>query len=201
MATSVSVLETRLKSFMQSCQSFQLEAADLYKLYWSQVSPDAGYTALASGDAATKSSKLTKAEVISGLTFAEQIDRFFTNQSLTQSDYQLTLNAVIYGNDEKAVALSVAIEAFGDRLVAFCQDALELFKQAKDNLDLYNDSEISGAVGGVSGTGLPFYDFTKNELTIAINLISGLKKLINNESLSGVQADYSSTVAVWRHLV
>jgi len=192
------VLETKLKSFLTTTQWLQLEAQDLFNLYWAEVSPDSVFTALSSGDAATKSTKLTKSEVTTALVFIEQLDRFFTNQSLTQGTYLASINAVIHGNDEKATAISTAIENFGERAVELLQSVLELFKNAKDILDIYFDSEISAAIDELSGVNIPFYEFSKNDFTLAINLVSGFKKIVNNEDLTGVQGDYSSTVALWR---
>lgn len=197
-STSSQILEDKIKTIFGTMQALEMEAADLYALYWGQIDSDAAFTALNNADAATKLTKLTKAELVNGVTLVEQIDRFFTNQSLTQGNYLGTLHAVIYGNDEITTSISTAIEAFGERLVDFCQNLLSVFSDAKAALNVYVDAEIADTLGALAGDNVPFYVFSKSDLTLAINLLSGFKKLINNEDLTGVQGDYSSTVAVWR---
>ena len=175
----------------------QPESSDLSKLYWSEISGDATYSGLASGAAATFGTKLTKQEIINGLAITEQFDKFFTNQALTQADYLANIDGIIYGNDEyTSPGISVAIEQFGIRLVALSEASLVLFKSAKDILDIYFDTEISGAIGGVSGGLLPWTAISKSDISASVSLIEAFKKVINNEVAA--QADYGSTVAAWR---
>ena len=201
MKKSTAILEQNLKAFMGSMVWIQPESADLSKLYWTQISGDAIYSALASGDAATYSTKLTKQEVINALTWAEQLDKFFTNQALTQSDYLNGIQGIIYGNDQyvSAGGISEAIEAFGERAVTLCQASLQLFKDCKDSLDIYFDTEISAAIGAVTGEETPWYEFSKSDFTEAVGMVEAFKKMINNEVAA--QGDYGATVAKWRKII
>ena len=200
MSTSTEILESSLKSFMDAMVILQPESSDLSKLYWAEVNTDGTYTALAGGAAATFSSQLTKQEIINALSFAEQIDKFFSNQALAQADYLLNMEGIIYGNDSYgSPGISVAIEQFGERSVEFCTKCLQLFKDAKDILDMYFDTEISAAIGAVTITEVPWYNFNKSDFTSAVSLVENFKKAINNEVAS--QADYSSTVSRWRKIL
>jgi len=200
MKPATEVLEDKIKAFITTFTTMQPESSDLSKLYWAEVNTDAVYTALASSAAATFSTKLTKQEVINALTWAEQVDKLFTNQALTQSDYLLNVQGIVYGNDEyTSPGISTAIEAFGERSVTFCTSSLQLFKDAKDILDIYFDTEISAAVGAVTGEECPWYDFSKSDFTEAINMIEAFKKLINNEVAT--QADYGATIAKWSKIL
>jgi hypothetical protein len=201
MSPATEVIETKIKAFITTFKDMQPESSDLSKLYWSEVNTDTVYTALISSAAATHSTKLTKHVVSNALTGAEQVDKSFTNQALTQSDYLQNVQGIIYGNDEYATAggISTAIEAFGERSVTFCTSSLQLFKDAKDILDLYFDTEISAAVGAVTGEELPWYEFSKSDFTEAVTMIEAFKKLINNEVAT--QGDYGATIAKWRKII
>jgi hypothetical protein len=198
--TSTAKLEEKIKAFMSSMLWMQPEASDLSKLYWAEVNTDTTYTALAAGAAATFSTKLTKQEVINALTYIEQLDKFYTNQALSQADYLLNVQGIINGNDQYvSPGISVAIENFGERAVSLCSSALQLFKDGKDILDVYFDTEISAAIGAVTGEECPWYTFSKSDFSEAVSLVEAFKKLINNEVAA--QADYGATVAKWRKIL
>lgn len=198
MEVMTSLLQKQIKEVMQSMLWIQPEVADLIKLYWSgDVSSDLG--ALAGADPATKTSKHTKDELINGLTLSEQMDKFFTNQAVTQGDYHGNLQDLVYGDDEIITPLSVATEAFGDRVKALSEALLATFNRCKDTLDLYNDAEISAAVSGLSDGTIVFgADISKAELNLGITLCEQFKKFINNEAVT--TGDYGSTVAKWRRV-
>lgn len=198
--TSTEIMETKIKAFMTSMIWIQNECVDLSKLYWSEINTDSTYSALASSAAATFSTNLTKQEIINALSYAEQLDKMFTNQALTQSDYLLNIQGIIYGNDAYASpGISVAIEDFGVRSVALCESSLQLFKDSKNMLDIYFDTEISGAVGAISGEELPWYNFSKSDFTESIGFIEAFNKLINNEAAA--TGDYGATVSKWRKIL
>jgi len=200
MKTSAEKLEEMVKAFMDSMIWMQPEAADLVKLYWAEVNSDSTYTALSVSAAATFTTKMTKQEVINGLTWLEDVEDFYTNSAVTTTDYLQNLQGIIYGNDQYASpGISPAVEAFADRLLVMAQSSLQLFKDAKDLLDVYFDSEISAATGAVTGEEMPFYTFSKSDFTEAITLIEQFKKMINNEAVT--TGDYGATVAKWRKIL
>lgn len=193
-------LDNRLKAFIKKVSPLQPESKDLSKLYWSEITGDAVFSVLLTTDAATFSTKLTKQEVINALTISEQIDKFFTNQALTQADYRQNIQGIIYGNNEYASpGISTAIEDYGVRSVALCRAALELFNDANEILDLYFDTEISTIYAAVTGVDLPWQDYSKSDFGAAITLIENFKKLINNEVAT--QGDYGATVAKWIKII
>lgn len=200
MTSSTSELDTRIKTFMRNVSPLQPESKDLSKLYSSEIDTDTVYTALAGTDAATFSTKLTKTEVLNSLTIAEQIDKFFTNQALTQSDYRQDIQGIIYGNNTyTSPGISTAIEDYGVRAVALCQASLNLFNDANEILDIYFDTEISTIYAAVTGVDLPWQDYSKSDFGAAITLIENFKKLINNEVAT--QADYGATIAKWIKII
>ena len=200
MATSTEILEACAGKCFTEFLPMVNESADLVKLYWSEVNTDSTYTALATTDAATFSTKLTKQEVINALTIAEQIDKFFQNQALAQSDYYLNIQGILHGNDERtSPGISPAIEAFGTRSVALMNSIITAFNCAKDTLDVWFDTEIQVAFAALTGDNVPWYDITVEDLNDGIVLIENFKKLINNEVAT--QANYSNTVANWRKIL
>lgn len=200
MKLSTEILEEKLKAFFRTMVWMQNESSDLSKLYWAEVNTDATYTGLATSAAATFSTKLTKQEVINALTIAEQVDKYFTNQAQAQADYLLNIQGIRYGNDAyTSPGISVAIEAFGERAVQFCNDLLVVFKDCKDMLNIYFDTEISAAIGAVTGEECPWYHFSKSDLTEGVTAVENLKKLINNEV--PVTADHSATVSKWNKII
>ena len=198
MEVMTSLLQKQIKEIMQTMLWVQPEVADMIKLYWSgDVSSDLG--PLLGTAPATKTSKHTKDELISGLTLSEQMDKFFTNQAVTQGDYHGNIQNLVYGDDEITTPLSVATEAFGDRVKALSEALLVTFNRCKDILDLYNDSEISSAASSLSDGTIVFgASMSKAELILGITLCDQFKKFINNEAVT--TGDYGSTVAKWRRL-
>ncbi len=197
--TSTGILDQQVKSFMKTMGNIQSESADLLKLYNAEVTTDAAYTGLAAGAPATKTTKLTKQEAENCKDINVELNNFFTNGVLTQSDYWLDIQGILNGNDEITVSLSVAIESFATRNVNFLVTVLQLFKNSKNILDQYFDTEISDAVAAVSSEELPWEIYSKSDLTDAITLIEQFKKLLNNEVAA--QGDYGSTVAKWQKII
>lgn len=199
--TSTQILETCLGKCFTEFIPMVFEAPSLSKLYWSEVSPDATYTALGSGAAATFSTQLTKQEVINGLTIAEQVDKFFQNQALTQADYRLNIQGIIYGNDAyTSPGISPAIEDFGTRLVTFCNSIITALKCSQDTLDVWFSTDIDDAVNAVTTTSLPFYSsIDKQEVLDGIVLIENFDKLITNQVAT--QAQYETTVSKYIRII
>ena len=202
MAENISrLLQSKIKELFNTFDLMKNEAIDLDKLYWTEVSTDAGFTA-ASGTTGViydTSVALTKNEVNSALTLIQQFNKFITNQALTQSDYLATIQSVRYGNDQAASIFSQAIENFGIRAKQFCLDALEQYKRCQIINDVYFDSELSLAVNAISSSTIIFgSEYTKDEVNLAINLTQNYVSLLSN--LVATQADYGSTLAKWSRL-
>ena len=194
MNTSTDVIESRIQSLISSLQWIRPESADLQELYWAEVNSDSTYTGLAVGDAATFSTKLTKQELTNALTIAEQVDKFFSNQSLAQADYLANIQGIRYGNDERASpGISKAVEAYGERSLTFVEGLLSVYKLGEEIDGVYFASELSGAIGGISGDVLPWSNTPKSDFVNIISLIQNLNKLLNNEVAT--QGDYDSILS------
>jgi len=191
-------LQTDIKSFMTSCESLINEAPAIYNLYWkSGASSD--LSSLADGDAATVSTKLTKGELTTGLAFVEQLDNFFQNSAVTQSDYLGSLYPIYYGNNEASAVVSTAVEAMGSRLYDLTSMCLELLNQGKTIEAEYNANEISDCVAVWEDERIVYgSEMTKVELSSAITLIQQFMKVLENQAVTA--GDYESTVRQWGRL-
>lgn len=199
MASATEILHSKMRFIIQDMAAHQQEAIDLKKLYFSEVDSDTVFSALLSALAATFSTKLTKGECVNGATFVGEVVDFFTNSAVTQGDYHATIQSVKYGNHEyTSPGISPACEAYGERLKAFAEVALDLFLRCLEALDIYTDNEIADALGALSGDQVPWVEVSVADFTAGITLIEQYKKMINNEAVS--TADYGATVAKWERL-
>ena len=191
-------LEAELKAFTQTMKSIWIESEDLYKLYWSG-GPSSEISGLGNDDPVTVGSKLSKAELVAGLTVAEQLKNFFGNASVSQSDYWANLENILHGNSSAVAPISAAVESMGSRLLNLSGTLLTSFNKAKALLDIYNDSQISLAVGAISDSTIVFgANSTKALFVSGITLVEQFKKMINNEAVA--TADYASTLAKWEQI-
>lgn len=190
-------LQTKFSSFMVSLGYLVPEVSDIEKAYF--AGPSAQLAGLADGDPATVSTKLTKLEISNAIGLCQQINNFFQNAAVTQGDYLAVIEPVLYGNDQATTAISVEVEAIGERLYLLCQTVLELFKNSKDNYTTYWANEIGNAVGAIA-TGTVFYGIgaTAGDLVSAITITEQFKKMINNEAVA--TSDYKSIIAKWQRL-
>lgn len=195
--TSTELLLKKMKSCFIKLDPIVTECDNISKLYFSEVNPDATFSDLPASAAATFSTKLTKQEIINALTIAEQVRNFFGNLPLTQSDYRQNLQGIIYGNDVyTSPGISVAIEDYGVRAVAFANSILEVFDCATEVIDIYFDADIANAIGAVVGVNTPWYNMSKSDFTSGVNLLENFRKMINNEAAN--QGDYQATMSKWR---
>lgn len=189
-------LENELEIFMTTAKALELEASDIYKQYFATDASSTVSALLLNSTPATVSSKLTKAAVVSGITFVEQLNNFFANSAVSQADYHDTLQDLLYGNASLGSILTVSVESVGTRLQSLAGTCLTLFKKAKTLLDYYSDTEISAAVGAISTTTVVFgATKTKSVYTSGITLVEQFKKMINNEAVT--TGDYGATLSKW----
>lgn len=191
-------LQIDIKTLVNSWSNMKNEVADIGKAYWA-TDANTAVAGLGANDAATMVSKLTKTEYLAGITLCEQIDKFFTNLALTQSDYLASCQNIIYGNDARTSKLSESVEALGDRMKQVCQDCVTIFKKCKDVLKMYTENEIGTMISAISTTrAIPGSDMIKSELDAGITLCEQFNKLIGNEIAT--QGDYTSSLAMWSRL-
>lgn len=196
MNNATAILFGDLKSFISTMLSVQTEAEDLYKYYFAAaVNTDVDALAT-SGTAATSSSALTKGEVQAGATFLGELVDFFNNSAVSTGDYLATLDNCIDGNNVRS-STPAHTEAFGTRLNSLSGTLVQLFKNAKDILDLYSNSGISADFGSSPTTRVIYGTaMTKADMSSALTIVEQYKKMLNNEAVS--TAEYGATVSAWR---
>jgi len=188
------VIDDKIRNLFLNMEYLWIESQDVYDAHWKS---DANTTISAvtnSTDPVTVNSKLTKAEYLAGITLCEQLTNFFGNSAVTQSDYNKTIQNIIYGNDAAVGELSTSVESIGDRLKSLSEIALAQYKEAKDILELYNDNGISTQLSGVSaGDNLGCMEYSKELLTSYIVFIQQYVNMIGNAAVS--TGDYRSTLS------
>ena len=196
MNNSLQVLEDQVKSVAESLAFISIESSFLYKYYF-----DSGASTLISalatdGTAATVASKLTKIEVINGITMIGELIDFFGNAAVTTSDYQSSADNLINGSNPASSALSNDVENIGTRLMVLGNNLQSTRALAKSANTLYNSSELSAVIGSLSSS-LVLYgcSTTQSKMISGIVLLQQFIKFLNNEAVS--TGDYQSTVSKW----
>jgi len=188
-------LQVDIQTAFETFSLMRNEVRDLSNLYWKGgVSTD--LSAVSGGsDPVTQTTKLTKDQLISALSLIEELDDFFDNDAVAQSDYLTTIETNIHGKATPTL-ISPAVEAFGDRSVQLCQDALTQYNRSRDIENWYNSSEISAYIGSVSTQKIiDGSDMTKDDLTSAITLIQQFQRMLEN--LLVTAGDYKVTLGKW----
>lgn len=182
--------------------SMKTEAIDLYKLYWTDVSPDTTFTAALSTDPVINDTDvaLTKGEVINAYTFIDNYNKMIDNQVVATSDYFQTIENTLYGNDPRtAGVISVAIESFGYRAKLFCNNALETYKDCKCIYAGYFANELNLMINALSSGTIVFgAEYTASEALLAMNVVEQFINMIENSAVT--QADYKSSLAKWERM-
>jgi hypothetical protein len=190
-------LQVDIKTIMDTFNLMRNEALDLYNLYW-KGGVNGDITAAAGTDPVTQTTRLTKTQLINGLTFAENINNFFDNIAVTTGDYLATCETNIHGN-ATATLISTATEAFGDRSVQFCADAITQYNLSRDAENWYNSSELSAMIGSISTQTIVYgSNMTKDDLIAAIVLLQQYQNALENSAVT--TGDYKVTVGKWLRL-
>ena len=198
MAAITRKLQNDIKSIINALQILKEESKDIVKVYWA-TGISTLLAAKNDGDAVTISTKLTKAQYVSGITMVTEFNDFFSNAAVTTGDYIETCQKLKYGNDEAVTILSESTEAAGDRLYQVALDCIELFKNCRDTLDLYIDNEVGECVAVWTNERVVYgADMNKSELSAGITLVEQFKKMMNNEAVN--TGDYETSIASWQHL-
>jgi len=193
------LLQNNIITIMTSLQSMQRECTDIYNAYWKTDAQPTVNALTSTGTAATVASNLTKGNYVDGISFAENLNKFFSNQAVTQSDYLQSINQIKYGNAELVTQLTEATEQIGTRIKQLCLDALEVYKQSLDIVELYFDNEVGDIIGVLDSQRIvPGSEMTVADLTVAITLFQNFQNMITNQSVS--TGDYSATISTWQRL-
>jgi len=190
-------LQVDIKTVMLSFDAMRNESLDLYNLYF-KGGVTADISAALGTDPVTQATKLTKDQLIAGLTFVENLDKFFSNVAVTTSDYLTTCETNIYGNATPTF-ISTATESFGDRSVQVCRDAITQFNRSRDAENWYNSSELSAMIGSISTQTIVYgSDMSKDDLIAAIVLMQQFQNMMNNAAVT--KGDYKVTLGKWLRL-
>ena len=188
------VLETNISSSMETLEWVSSESSRLYNLYFKSDASGL-VSGLSSGtDAATVDTKITKDEYLAGITFMQNVNNFFGNSAVTQSDYLQSMNNVIYGNDAASAQLSYAVEEIGTKMKAMFITMYSLYEDCILNLKIYSESKISTIFTSLSDSDIMYgTSLTKANFVSFMTCIEQYKKMINNEVVT--TGDYLATVS------
>lgn len=191
------VLENSFKDFANNLSWIMNEAKDIDSAYFATNASSVVGALANSTDGASLATKFTKSQYQNFIGFAEQINNFFGNSSVTTGDYLNTIDNAIYGNAAVPASLSDAAESLANRMKVLAQSCLTQFLTAKDLLNLYYNSELSVVIAGCAGSRTVYgASMSVTEMTQGITLVEQFKKMINNESVA--TSLYSANVAIWR---
>jgi len=198
MECNIITIQNSIKDVINTMSVIQQETIDINKMYWS-TDANTQITGADDTDPVTLSTKLIKTEYVAGITFLEDLEDFFLNEAVTQTDYAQTCNKIKYGSAAAPVSLSYATESLGDRMYDICNWSLSLLKKCREIIDLYYDNEISDMMTNVDAQRtVSCGGLTRDQLNTGINLIEQFKKMMNNEVVT--QADYAATISTWKRI-
>lgn len=194
--------EDGMKELAAGLHWIDQESEDLYKAFISTSAQSDVSGVSNATDPASLATKLTKAQYENGIGFVLQLIAFFAGDTFSQGDYLNVIENVKYGaaTSSAGVPLSDAAEDCANRLKTLCDSALSHYQLAGRLKDLYDTSELSVVVGGMTG-GRRVYGASMNvtQLTQGITLIEKYRLLLANGDI-GTEAEYGVNVAVWTSL-
>ena len=188
-------LQNNIITIKDSLKTMELECAGIYDAYW-KTDANTTVSGLATGTTpATVESNLTKQNYIDGLTFSENLEKFFTDTAVAQADYLQTINQIKYGNAVLESQLTTATESIGTRIKQICLDALEIHKQSFDITNMYFDNEVGDCVTVWDNHRIVYgCEMTKIELSNMITMLQQYQNMISNAAVT--PGDYSATLSV-----
>jgi len=188
-------LQNNIITIKNSLKTMEIECASIYDDYW-KTDANTTISGLATGTTpATVESNLTKQNYIDGITFSENLEKFFTNTAVSQSDYLQTIGQIKYGDAVLETQHTVATESIGTRIKQLCLDALEIYKQSLDITNMYFDNEVSDCVAVWDNHRIVYgCEMTKIELSNMITLLQQYQNMIGNSAVT--PGDYSATLSV-----
>lgn len=188
--------ETLIQEIMDSLLYMEADLDETQKVYYGGGASSA-ISALTDSDPVTVSTKLTKAQMVSGITFVENFQNFLGNSAVAQGDYFTTLVTLMNGNDEAASIIHTAVETVGSDLKDLASTSLSLFQKSKVILDLYSDNQIDSLIGVIDSSRVIFgASVTSSKFSSGITLIQQYVNFIDNAVVT--QADYMSTISNWK---
>jgi len=191
------LLQIDLKEMMTNCCCIACEAAEIEKAYFSTDATSTVSGLSNDTDAATLNSKLTKAEFINGITFAQELFDMFNNEAVTQGDYQATCNKLKYGSAAIPEKLTEATEAIGDRLKTLAENAFTIYQYSKKVLQVYSAEEVGDMIADLDDyRRIPGSTVNKQQLNSAVTYCAQFVNFMTNQAVT--QGDYATIVASWQ---
>ena len=181
---------------MGNFASMYVDAGDIYNFYWdTDVNVLVG--ALATGTTgATVNSKLTKTEYTNMMILCENLNKMFTNVSISTTDHLLYINGALYGTSSISTIVGNNVENLGDRLKALAWQCMNVYNACKFNKALYFDNEVGDIVSALDAQRvLPGCSVTQSDMAAAITLMQDFIDFVENAAVT--QADYKATVSKW----
>lgn len=197
MRTVTKMIEDNIHRLLDNMGIMRSLAPEITELYWDHdVSNISAWTTANNGDSVTMSTKLSKSEVINGITLSENFYNFCNNVAAGQNDYIKFARHLATGNTTRVDVADEVIEALGDNMKSFGNLFIENYYLADRTMKLYFANQVNLAVGAISD-GIIVYgtDVTKLEFMEAITLLEQFQKFCNNQAFA--QADYTTTIAKW----
>lgn len=192
--TITQTVEESIKTFMSAFTYMPAKCDDIQKIYYTSV--NSAISGLGDSDPVTLSTKLTKSNVINGITLTEQLENFLGNASVVTGDYYATLVQLTNGIADSTATINAACEYLGEQLRSLANDVLTAQQRAKVINDLYTDNQISTVVAAIDSDRVVYgSNSTASKFSSASLMISQLLNMIgNSDTTSG---DYMSTVSNW----
>lgn len=189
-------IQNQVKMLMAELNELNNAASQIGKAYWAT---DANVKVAAVADSATAvtvSSRLTKAQFLSGIGLCEQITKFFSNQATSQADNCATMLSIHMGNGAAVAILSEATEHLGQKMVNLCDSLIAIHKKSRELLAIYWGAELGAAVNAISDSTIVFGgNVTKSQIAAAVTLMDNLNKFCENSQAA--TSDYGATIAKW----
>lgn len=188
-------VESNMKNIAGELSIVKQSADEIAKAYFS-TSASSLVGAAGSSDAVTVSSKLTKTNYINGVTLAQELQKLFTNQDVTEGDYLSSAHNMVNGSTAAAQALSQDVEVIGNNIVLLAKKMIELRKSCQTTLAWYNSSDLASALVPVSLNTIVFgCSTTKQKFVDGMNMCQQVMNLMDNAAVT--QGDWMAIVVKW----
>lgn len=189
-------LQTYLVDATHSFCEMRYEAADIVNTYWKTDVPTVLAT-LSDGDCVGVNARITKANMNLGVTLAEQLVKFFTNQAISQADYNGICQLLKHGNGSLDTPRSVATESLADRMKQLGTDVLTLHRLCQFLNAYYNENEIADLCGVLEPERIVFgSDMTKADLCAVMAMLVQFVNFVDNAAVT--TGNYIATLQKWK---
>lgn len=190
-----SIVQDLIKTVMDSLLYMSAQIADIEKLYFTKVSGD--IAGLTGGDPVTVTTKLTKDDLIAGITLIQQVDKYFGNENMITSDYYGTLIRLINGDNSATGEISPSTEVIGEDLKSLAETLIDINQKCSVIFNMYNDNELNDIIANIESARVVYgATITVSLYSDGITLIEQFSNFVGNVSV--ITGDYASTINQWQ---